>query len=65
MLLEEFIPPFITAFLIAMFVLMMQFLWLYIDDIAGKGIGLFVLAEMIYYMALSLIPMALPISSIG
>ena len=62
MLLEEFIPPFITAFLIAMFVLMMQFLWLYIDDIAGKGIGLFVLAEMIYYMALSLIPMALPIA---
>lgn len=62
MLLAEFIPPFITAFLIAMFVLMMQFLWLYIDDIAGKGIGLFVLAEMIYYMALSLIPMALPIA---
>lgn len=62
LLLEEFIPPFITAFLIAMFVLMMQFLWLYIDDIAGKGIGLFVLAEMIYYMALSLIPMALPIA---
>ncbi|MCB0688159.1 MAG: LptF/LptG family permease [Saprospiraceae bacterium] len=62
LLLEEFIPPFVTAFMIAMFVLMMQFLWLYIDDIAGKGIGLFVLAEMIYYMALSLIPMALPIA---
>ncbi len=62
LLLAEFIPPFVTAFLIAMFVLMMQFLWLYIDDIAGKGIGLFVLAEMIYYMALSLIPMALPIA---
>ncbi len=62
LILGEFIPPFIMAFLIAMFVLMMQFLWLYIDDIAGKGVGLFVLAEMIYYMALSLIPMALPIA---
>ncbi|MBK8506551.1 MAG: LptF/LptG family permease [Saprospiraceae bacterium] len=62
LLVEEFFPPFITAFLIAMFVLMMQFLWLYIDDIAGKGIGIFVLAEMIYYLALSLIPMALPIA---
>ncbi len=50
------------AFFIAMFVLMMQFLWLYIDDIAGKGIGILVLAEMIYYMGLSLIPMALPIA---
>jgi lipopolysaccharide export system permease protein len=62
LLLQEFMPPFITAFLIAMFVLMMQFLWLYIDDIAGKGIGLFVLTEMIYYLSLSLIPMALPIA---
>ena len=62
LLLKEFIPPFVMAFLIAMFVLMMQFLWLYIDDIAGKGIGLFVLAEMIYYLALSLIPLALPIA---
>jgi len=62
LLLKEFLPPFIMAMMIAMFVLMMQFLWLYIDDIAGKGIGLLVLAEMIYYMALTLIPMALPIA---
>ncbi len=62
LLFKEFVPPFLMAFLIAMFVLMMQFLWLYIDDIAGKGIGLLVLAEMIYYMGLSLIPMALPIA---
>ncbi len=61
LLFKEFIPPFIMAYLIALFVLMMQFLWLYIDDIAGKGVGLFVLAEMIYYMGVSLIPMALPI----
>ncbi len=62
LLFKEFVPPFMMAFSIAMFVLMMQFLWLYIDDIAGKGIGLFVLVEMIYYMGLSLIPMALPIA---
>ncbi|NND04816.1 MAG: LptF/LptG family permease [Saprospiraceae bacterium] len=62
LLFKAFLPPFLMAFFIAMFVLMMQFLWLYIDDIAGKGIGIFVLAEMIYYMGLSLIPMALPIA---
>lgn len=62
LLFKEFIPPFLMAFSIAMFVLTMQFLWLYIDDIAGKGVGFFVLVEMIYYMGLSLIPMALPIA---
>ncbi len=62
LLLKEFIPPFVVAFSIAQLVLMMQFLWLYIDDIAGKGVGIFLLAEMIYYMGLSLIPMSLPIA---
>ena len=62
LLLKEYIPPFFVAFSIALFVLMMQFLWLWIDDIAGKGIGIFVLVEMLYYLGLSLIPMALPIS---
>lgn len=62
LLLWEFLPPFVLAFIIAMFVLVMQFLWLYIDDIAGKGVGILVLTEMIFYTALSLIPMALPIA---
>ncbi|MDH3650549.1 MAG: LptF/LptG family permease, partial [Saprospiraceae bacterium] len=62
LLVREFIPPFIVAFSIAQLVLMMQFLWLYIDDIAGKGVGILLLTEMIYYMGLSLIPMSLPIA---
>lgn len=62
LLLKEFFPPFIVAFGIAQFVLMMQFLWLYIDDIAGKGVGFFLLIEMIYYMGLTLIPLSLPIA---
>ena len=61
LLVTEFIPPFVLACCIALFVLMMQFLWLWIDDIAGKGIGFFLLAEMLYYLAISLVPMALPI----
>jgi lipopolysaccharide export system permease protein len=61
LLIREFIPPFVLACGIALFVLMMQFLWLWIDDIAGKGIGFFVLAEMLYYLGITLVPMALPI----
>lgn len=48
--------------MIAIFVLLMQMLWLYIDDIAGKGVGLFVLMELMAYKCVSLVPMALPLA---
>jgi len=42
----------------------MQMLWLYIDDIAGKGVGFFLLMELIGYMSVSFFPMALAIASL-
>ena len=57
-----FIPPFIVTFFIALFVLIMQFLWTYIDDIIGKGTGLWLITELIFYLSISLFPMALPIA---
>ncbi|MEQ1746129.1 MAG: LptF/LptG family permease [Saprospiraceae bacterium] len=62
LLLTSFIGPFAVSFGIALFVLVMQFLWLYIDDIAGKGISIFILLELIGYMSISIFPMALPIA---
>ena len=62
LLVKSFIPPFIVTFIIAMFVLVMQVLWLYIDDIAGKGLGLFLILELMGYKSLSLVPMALPLA---
>lgn len=62
LLIKSFIPPFIVTFMIAMFVLVMQVLWLYIDDIAGKGLGLFLILELMGYKSLSLVPMALPLA---
>ncbi|MBV6654612.1 MAG: LptF/LptG family permease [Mameliella sp.] len=62
LLIKSFIPPFIVTFMIAMFVLVMQVLWLYIDDIAGKGLGLFIILELLGYKSLSLVPMALPLA---
>jgi lipopolysaccharide export LptBFGC system permease protein LptF len=41
LLLKSFIGPFFVAFGVALFVLIMQFLWLYIDEIAGKGVSIF------------------------
>jgi lipopolysaccharide export system permease protein len=62
LLLTSFLGPFVVTFLIAIFVLMMQYLWVYVDDIVGKGAGLFLLIELISYLTVSLVPQALPIA---
>jgi lipopolysaccharide export system permease protein len=62
LLVTTFIPPFIVTFFIALFVFVMQTLWLYIDDIAGKGVGFFLMIELVGYMSISMIPLALPVA---
>ncbi|MEL7427753.1 MAG: LptF/LptG family permease, partial [Bacteroidota bacterium] len=62
LLLVSFIPPFLVTFGIATFVLLMQILWVYIDDIAGKGLGIFVIIELLAYKCVGLVPMALPLA---
>ncbi len=64
LLIRSFIPPFILTFLVALFVLIMQFLWLHIEDIIGKGVGFVVIIELFFYLSISLIPLALPIAVI-
>lgn len=59
---KSFIAPFVATFFIAMFVLIMQFLWTYIDDIIGKGAGFWMLTELLSYLSMSLIPTAFPIA---
>ncbi len=50
------------TFAICLFLVLMQFLWKYIEDMVGKGLGFDVLGEMFLYAALTLIPLALPLS---
>ena len=54
--------PFLATFVIAMFFLVMQFLWKYIDDLMGKGLELEVILELLLYACADLIPMALPLA---
>lgn len=56
------LPPYLLAFFVAEFVLVMQFLWKYIDEIIGKGISFFVLIELIFYFAVTIIPLAIPLT---
>ena len=62
LIIQSFIGPAILSYFIATFVLVMQFLWKYIDDILGKGITVFEIIELIFYYAVTLIPMAVPIT---
>lgn len=61
-IIKSFIGPFIFTFLLAIFLLLMQFLWKYIDDLVGKGLEMIVIAKLLFYAAARFVPMALPIS---
>ena len=53
---------FVGTFFICLFVLMMQFLWRYVDDLIGKGLSIDVLGQFFWYMGLMLIPTAFPLA---
>ena len=59
---KQFGLLFVGTFFICQFVLMMQFLWRYVDELIGKGLTLDVLAQFFWYMGLMLIPQALPLA---
>ncbi len=60
LLIKAFLPPFTLMFGIVMFVFTMQTMWKFIDDIIGKGAGLAMIFEFVFYLSLGLIPLSLP-----
>ncbi len=60
--LRSFIGPFLLTLVISTFLLILQFFWVYIDDLMGKGIDVLVILELLFYVSASLIPLALPLS---
>ncbi|MBQ0116006.1 MAG: LptF/LptG family permease [Bacteroidales bacterium] len=61
-MLKTFLPLFMMTFFICLFIVMMQFLWKYIDELVGKGLSIDVVAELFFYAALSMVPLALPLA---
>ena len=59
---KQFGLLFIATFFICQFVLMMQFLWRYVDELIGKGLSLDILAQFFWYMGIMLMPQAFPLS---
>ncbi|MCB0647049.1 MAG: LptF/LptG family permease [Saprospiraceae bacterium] len=62
LILKSFLGPYILSFFVAEFVLVMQFMWKYIDEILGKGFSMLDILELVFYYGLMIVPMALPIS---
>ena len=62
LIIQAFIGPFIATFFITLFVLVLQFFWLYIDDIVGKGLDLFTIGRFVIYVCATLVPLALPLA---
>ena len=63
-ILKSFVGPFIAILLVVVFILMMQFLWLYIDELVGKGLSFKVILEFLGWGAATLLPLSLPLATL-
>lgn len=61
LIIRSFIGPFIVTFFVALFVLVMQFFWLYMDELIGKGLGIWMILQLLFYMSATMVPLALPL----
>ena len=63
-ILKSFIGPFFAILAITIFILVMQFLWLYIDELVGKGLELKVILEFLMWGSCQVLPLALPLATL-
>lgn len=61
-MLRMFLGLFLATFFIAIFILLMQFMWMHVNDLVGKGISIGVLFEFFIYACASVVPLALPLA---
>ena len=61
---KSFLGPFIGSLLVVIFILMLQFLWLYIDELVGKGLGLKIILEFLGWGAATMLPLSLPLATL-
>lgn len=60
--LKSFLGPLVLTFFIVLIILILQFLWMYVDELAGKGLEMKIVAELLFQFSLSFVPMALPLA---
>ncbi len=61
-ILRSYLGPLVMTFFIALFILLMQFVWKYIDDLVGKGLEWHIIARLLLYASSTFVPLALPLA---
>jgi lipopolysaccharide export system permease protein len=61
-ILRSYLGPLVMTFFIAVFILVMQFVWKYIDDMVGKGLEWYIIVKLLFYFSSTVVPLALPLS---
>jgi lipopolysaccharide export system permease protein len=59
---KSYLGPFVMTFFISLFILLMQFLWKYVDDLVGKGLEWYIIAQLLFYASSTFVPLALPLA---
>ncbi len=62
LVIKSFVGPLVLTFFFVIFILLMQFLWKYIDDLIGKGLEFGVISEFLLYTSATLVPLAIPLA---
>jgi lipopolysaccharide export system permease protein len=62
LVLKSYAGPLLATFFISLFILLMQFLWQYIDDLVGKGLDWYIIGELLFYASFTFVPLALPLA---
>lgn len=62
--LKAYVGPMVLTFFIVMFILLMHYLWMHIDELVGKGLGPGVIVELVLYASATLVPMGLPLATL-
>ena len=62
LVLKSYTGPLLATFFVSLFILLMQFLWQYIDDLVGKGLDTYTIAELLFYASATFVPLALPLA---
>jgi lipopolysaccharide export system permease protein len=62
LVIKTYAGPLLVTFFISLFILLMQFMWMYIDDLVGKGLEWYIIGELLFYASFTFVPLALPLA---
>ena len=57
LVLKTYLGPLLVTFFISLFILLMQFMWMYIDDLVGKGLEWYIIGELLFYASFTFVPL--------